>query len=105
MLQAQEEVENGLIGFEKSRQRLDKVALAVVAAEESEKIALGQYEAGTADFHRVFAIQSAKFGQQDEAARLQGIVARRWINTYRALGGGWQFNFDHALSAAVQPIP
>ena len=90
VLVAQEEVENALIGAAKAQYRLKIVEQGVKAAVESERIVLVQYRAGTTDFNRVFAIQSAKFRQQDELARMQGTVARRLIETYRALGGGWQ---------------
>ncbi len=90
VLVAQEEVENALIGAAKAQYRLKIVEQGVQAAIESERIVLVQYRAGTADFNRVFAIQSAKFRQQDELARAQGTVAHRLIETYRALGGGWQ---------------
>jgi NodT family efflux transporter outer membrane factor (OMF) lipoprotein len=94
VLVAQEEVENALIGAATAEQRRKIVELGVLAATESERIVLVQYRAGTADFNRVFAIQSAKFNQQDELARLEGVVARRLIGTYRALGGGWQIDLN-----------
>lgn len=89
VLRAHEEVENAIVGYVKACDRQETTRRAVQAARHSERIVLDQYQAGRADFNRVFAIQAVKVVQQDELARVEAEMTRYLIQTYRALGGGW----------------
>jgi outer membrane protein TolC len=90
VLQAGEEVENGLVLFLKSQQRAKYLAESVDAAEKAVKVAIAQYKGGLVDFNRVALLQQNLVQQQDLLAQARGDIALGLIQVYRALGGGWQ---------------
>jgi hypothetical protein len=59
------------------------------------KIALAQYEAGTIDFTRVTQLEQALVTAEDLLAQARGEIALGLIQTYRALGGGWELGHQN----------
>jgi hypothetical protein len=49
-----------------------------------------QYQAGTVDFTRITQLEQNLVLQQNTLAVAQGEIAQGLIQTYRALGGGWE---------------
>jgi NodT family efflux transporter outer membrane factor (OMF) lipoprotein len=90
VLNASQDVENGLVTFLRAQERTKFQAESVEFAEKAVKIALTKYKAGTIDFTRVTQIQQTLVDQQDTLAQARGEIALGLIQTYRALGGGWQ---------------
>lgn len=90
VLNAEQEVEDGLATFLRAQQRAKSQAESVDAAEKAVGIVAAQYKAGTVDFTRVTQVQQNLVLQQDTLAQAQGEIARGLIQVYRALGGGWQ---------------
>jgi len=91
VLNAEQEVENGLITFIKAQEREKSQAESVDAAVKSTKLVLLQYEAGgIVDLTRVAQLQVIQVDQQNLLAQAQGEIARGLIQVYKALGGGWQ---------------
>ena len=90
VLRAQQEVEDGLIAFAKAQQRTDLLQLAAAAAERSQVLAVLQYREGITDFTTVLTAEQNLLQQQDSLAVSQGDIPRGLIQTYRALGGGWE---------------
>ncbi len=89
VLLAVEEVDNGLISFRKSRQRAQTLEKAAAAAAESVGLSESTYQIGNGTFQRVVDAQRQLLQTQDQLATAHGDVVLAWINTYRALGGGW----------------
>jgi len=90
VLRANAEVEDGLALFFKSQAQTRYLAESVVAAEDAVRIVKTQYEGGLTDFNRVAVIEQNLVQYQDQHAQAQGNIALGLIETYRALGGGWQ---------------
>jgi NodT family efflux transporter outer membrane factor (OMF) lipoprotein len=90
VLSAQQEVEDGLIGFLNAQQRTDFLELSAAAAKRSLDLATLQYREGIADFTTVLLAEQNLLQQQDALAVSQGDIPTFLIRTYRALGGGWE---------------
>lgn len=90
VLKANAEVENGLVRFLESQARVASLRSAVASTQSAVDIALLQYKEGTVDFNRVSLLEQDLLEVQDLEASARGEIARGLIDTYRALGGGWQ---------------
>ena len=90
VLQAQQEVENGLVGFLLAQERVKSLILAVAAAKRTVDLAVIQYREGATDYTTVLTAQQALLSQQDSLADSQGGVPQNLIAIYRSLGGGWE---------------
>ncbi len=97
VLNAAREVEDGLVGFLRSQERVKYLEQAVVASQRSVELSLDQYEAGLVDFQRVLNSQASLLGQQDALADARGQIASSLVSTYRALGGGWQLREGNSV--------
>jgi NodT family efflux transporter outer membrane factor (OMF) lipoprotein len=90
VLQAQSEVENGLASFLQAQIQTKLLEESVAASQKAVNIVAKQYQAGTVDFNRVATIELALVQQQQLLAIAQGSIAQGLIQTYLALGGGWE---------------
>jgi NodT family efflux transporter outer membrane factor (OMF) lipoprotein len=90
VLRAQQEVEDGLIGFLKSQERADFLAQSTAAAQRSVDLAMLQYREGITDFTTVLTAEQDLLTQQNNLATTLGDISRNLVAVYRALGGGWQ---------------
>jgi NodT family efflux transporter outer membrane factor (OMF) lipoprotein len=96
VLNADEEVEDGIVTFLKAQQRARLLAESVDAAYRALEVIIAQYENPTqaagagADFNRYAVIQQSLITQLDQWAQARGQIALGLIEVYRALGGGWQ---------------
>ncbi len=104
VLDAQREVENGLVTFAKAQVRTKYQSQSVINAEKAVKIALAQYTAGVIDLTRVTLLEQTLVQQQDTLAQAQGEIALGLVQAYEALGGGWQIRLTDC-DAAPLPIP
>jgi NodT family efflux transporter outer membrane factor (OMF) lipoprotein len=103
VLQAGEEVENGLVTFLRAQKRASDQDKAVNAEQSALKEAVAQYRGGLVDFNRVVLIQERLVERQQVLAEAQGQIALGLIQVYRALGGGWQIRCN--TGAQVTPLP
>lgn len=94
VLQADLEVENGIITFLESQERARNLGEAVDAATVALQVAVVNVQAGQRmalfDFNRYALLVQTLITQQDQWAQARGQIALGLIDTYRALGGGWQ---------------
>jgi NodT family efflux transporter outer membrane factor (OMF) lipoprotein len=95
VLKAQQEVENGIAVFVKSREQAAFLQQSVKAAEGAMRIAMLQYRQGIADFTTVLTAEQNLYQAQNNLAIATGDIALGLIATYRALGGGWQIREGH----------
>jgi len=105
VLQANKEVEDALVVFLRSQQRARSLAVSVDAAQRAANIAVAQYKAGIIDFNRVALIEQNLVSQQDLLAQTQGQIAVGLVDTYRALGGGWQIRLEPLPEQVAIPLP
>ena len=90
VLTAQQEVEDGLIGFLNAQKRTELLELSSAAAKRSADLAVLQYREGITDFTTVLTAEQNLLQQQDALAVSRGDIPTFLIRTYRALGGGWE---------------
>jgi outer membrane protein TolC len=97
VLQAQREVENGLVAFRKQQEKAKFLSAAVRAAQRSLDLATVQYRGGVTDFTTVLVAEQQLLQQQDQLAVTAGAIPSNLVSAYRALGGGWQIREDKAF--------
>jgi NodT family efflux transporter outer membrane factor (OMF) lipoprotein len=92
VLQADLEVENGIVTFVQAQQRAEDLRKSVDEAWLALQVIVAQYQAGRAgiDFNRYATIQQSLTVQQDLWAQSRGQISLGLIQVYRGLGGGWQ---------------
>ena len=105
VLQAAEEVENGLTHFLQEQERAKLLDESVSCSQLAVKTVVKQYEAGGIDFTRVSQIEQSLVQQQDAQATSHGQLAQELIDVYRALGGGWQAPVIVEQSTPVMRLP
>ena len=108
VLQANAEAENGIARFLRGRQRTQWLDKSVVASQKAAKIAVAQYKGGLIDFNWVAIVEQNLVNQQELLAQSQGDTTLGLVETYRALGGGWQSVYESSSvipASVVEPIP
>jgi NodT family efflux transporter outer membrane factor (OMF) lipoprotein len=90
VLRAAAEVEAGLSAFLHSREQAGFYAESVAAAQRAVELSLIQYRNGAVDFIRVNDAQSVLVTSEETLVTARANVALGAIDTYRALGGGWE---------------
>jgi len=90
VLEAQQEVENGITEFAQSRVQAGFLQQSVAAAEGALEIALLEYKGGTVDFTVVLTAEQNLYQAQNSLAVAQGNIPLGLVKAYRALGGGWE---------------
>ena len=106
VLQADEEVEDGLATFLRAQRRtehLDKSVKAVRAALADMLFIREKGGAAGYDVNRIFVIGQNWVQQQDLLAQSKGEIAQGLIQVYRALGGGWEIRLGPG--PVVPPAP
>jgi outer membrane protein TolC len=94
VLRAAAEVESGVSTFLRAREQAGFLAESVAAAQRSVELSLIQYRNGAVDFIRVNDAQSVLVASQDAVVAARANVALGAVETYRALGGGWEVRGD-----------
>lgn len=89
VLIALEDVENALVAFETSRQRLASLSAAADASANAALLAQNLYAAGLTDFQTVLSTQRTALAVEDSLAVTQGDRVIALVQLYKALGGGW----------------
>jgi NodT family efflux transporter outer membrane factor (OMF) lipoprotein len=101
VLQAQQQVENGLTSFLQGREQVDFLRESVAAANAALGIALLQYTLGTRDFTTVLTAEQNLYTAQNDLAMAEGTVSTGLASVYEALGGGWQIRADNEFVPAT----
>ena len=101
VLQAQQQVENGLTSFLQGREQVDFLRESVAAANAALGIALLQYTLGTRDFTTVLTAEQNLYTAQNDLAMAEGSVSTGLASVYQALGGGWQIRADNEFVPAA----
>jgi outer membrane protein TolC len=101
VLQAQQEVENGLASFLQGREEVDFLRQSVAAANAALGLAIIQWQLGTRDFTTVLTAEQNLYTAQNDLAMAEGVVATGLASVYEALGGGWQIRADSEFVPAA----
>jgi NodT family efflux transporter outer membrane factor (OMF) lipoprotein len=108
VLRANEEVENGIIGYLTEQDRLRALDKSTRAAARSVEIAMLQYRRGLISYQPLLDSQRALVLQQDAVTESRSLVAIDLVAIYKALGGGWQarlYTQSPAPVPAAEPVP
>ena len=100
VLEANNEVEKGLVAFLQAQRRSRLLDESVVAARKAVTIVTEQYRTGSTDFNRYAVIEQNLVTQQDLAAQARGEISQGLIAMYRALGGGWEIRLGGEAATA-----
>jgi NodT family efflux transporter outer membrane factor (OMF) lipoprotein len=101
VLQAQQQVENGLTNFLQGREQVDFLRESVVAANGALGIAFLEYNLGTVPFTTVLVMEQNLYTAQNDLAMAEGNVSTGLASVYEALGGGWQIRADNEFVPAA----
>lgn len=105
VLTANQEVEDTLVAFLQTQQRVRNLEKSVTATEEALKLLTISFNEGDIDFTGVFLLQGTLAQQQDQLAAARGEVATSLISLYKALGGGWEIRCPgYESSQIVYPV-
>src|SRR3989454_588886 len=89
ILNALEEVQNGLVNYSQEQERRDRLNRAVEQSQLAVDLAGEQYRAGLVDFLAVLEAQRELYANEDQLVQSQASVTTNLVGLYRALGGGW----------------
>lgn len=103
VLKANAEVENALVSYLKSHQVVRSLVQSVDASEDGVKLATVQYREGKIPFVALANLQQNLVAQQDQLAQAYGNLVQGLVQTYRALGGGWQIRLQPQQGMAEAP--
>jgi NodT family efflux transporter outer membrane factor (OMF) lipoprotein len=105
VLTAESDVENGLVTFLKSQERVKYQAESVKHEEDAYKRVKAQFDVGVVDQSQLILILQNLVQQQDTLAIAQGEIPTGLIQVFKALGGGWQIRLTgcEPLHGALQP--
>ncbi len=90
VLNANQEVEDALIAFQKYQQEAEAIANSAAAMQRALDLELIRFKEGEDDFTGVFVYQADLVRKQDKLAMLRGNAIASLISLYKALGGGWE---------------
>ena len=105
VLRANEEVENGIVGFLNEQDRVKSLDKSTRAAARSVEIAMRQYEKGLIAYQPLLDSERDLVQQQDALAESRGSVGINLIAVYKALGGGWRARLPEQQRALAGPVP
>jgi NodT family efflux transporter outer membrane factor (OMF) lipoprotein len=108
VLRAAREAQTAMRGFVRSQEQAVDLGHSVEAAVGATQLGVKQYQTGTIAFNTVFQLETTQVQQQDQLALAQGNAAVNLVNTYRALGGGWEIRCQRGPDGpapAGEPAP
>src|SRR5262249_41144889 len=110
VLEADEEVEDGIVTYLQAQDRARLLKESVDAANIALTVQIEQYEnpvqaLGPVDFNRYALIVQNLITQQDLWAQARGQIALGLIQVYRSLGGGWQIRLGPPPAEGVVFLP
>jgi NodT family efflux transporter outer membrane factor (OMF) lipoprotein len=94
VLNAQQEVDNGLATYLQSQNQVAFLHRSVQAANSALRIAMEQYEQGATSFTTVLTAEQNLLQAQNSLAGALANVPLGLTAVFRALGGGWQIRVD-----------
>jgi NodT family efflux transporter outer membrane factor (OMF) lipoprotein len=90
ILNAVEEVDNAISGYDAEENRLANLSDALVSSKRAVTLSQQRYEQGLTDFLNVLDAEQQLYELQDEYAVAQETVVLQFIALYKGLGGGWE---------------
>jgi NodT family efflux transporter outer membrane factor (OMF) lipoprotein len=97
VLKAAQEVEDGIVGFLKSREASVTAQNAATSSQRAVDIALIQYREGAVDFQRVLEAERSLLEQENTLAQVRSSITTNLISLYKSMGGGWETHRGRAV--------
>jgi len=94
-----QEVENGLVGAQKSRAQLAAQGRQVEALRTYARLARLRYDNGYTSYMEVLDAERSLFNAELSYSQTQGAMYAVMINLYKAMGGGWVVEAERLSSA------
>ncbi|PWK92586.1 multidrug efflux system outer membrane protein [Fulvimonas soli] len=98
VLAALEDVDNALVGYNKQRERVQKLAEQATQSRRAADLARVRYEAGATGYLELLDAERTQLAAEDQLAEAEAGVNLQAIALYKALGGGWQACGDEACT-------
>jgi multidrug efflux system outer membrane protein len=99
ILTALQEVDDALISYENTQEKLEVKTRQVEALARYFKLANLRYENGQNDYLTVLSAENSFFQAQLEKVATQADIFNSLIDLYKALGQGWQVDGDYVNTA------
>jgi NodT family efflux transporter outer membrane factor (OMF) lipoprotein len=103
ILNAVQQVDTSLDGYEAQQVRMEKLSAAMVAGERAVDLATSRYNRGLTDFLNVVDAERQFYDLQEQYATAQVAQGEQFVQLYKSLGGGWQ-NYQ-SVPAIRRPQP
>jgi NodT family efflux transporter outer membrane factor (OMF) lipoprotein len=94
VLVALEDVENALTAYAKEQVRRESLSQSVDANRQALELSTQLYKSGLADFLHVLDSERALYEAQDALVQSDQTVSLNLVQLYKALGGGWQNEYQ-----------
>ncbi|WP_266160618.1 TolC family protein, partial [Dyella silvatica] len=98
VLQAVEDVDNALIGFNLQRERVQKLLDQASQSRRAADLARVRYNEGAVDFLELLDAERTQLSAEDALAEAEAAINLRAVSVYKAIGGGWQACADEHCS-------
>jgi outer membrane protein TolC len=90
ILNAVQQVDSSLDGYEAQEYRMLKLTDAVTAGQRAVDLATARYNRGLTDFLNVVDAEREFYDLQEQYAEAQVSQGEQFVQLYKSLGGGWQ---------------
>jgi len=90
VLQAIEDVDNGLVAFNLQRERVGKLIAREKQSRRAADLARIRYQEGATDFLPLLDAERTQLAAEVELVVAEAAINTRAVALYKALGGGWQ---------------
>lgn len=102
VLNALEDVDNSLVGFNQQRERVEKLVVQATESRRAADLAKIRYDAGRTDYLELLDAERTQLSAEDQLAEAEAAINTRAVQLYKALGGGWQACGDAACSEVAK---
>ncbi len=103
ILNAVQQVDTSLDGYQAQQQRMEKLTTAMMAGQRAVDLATSRYNRGLTDFLNVVDAERQFYDLQEQYADAQVTQGEQFVQLYKSLGGGWQ-NYQ-SVPAIRRPQP
>ncbi len=103
VLRALEDVDNALVGYNRQRERVQKLDEQATQSTRAADLAKIRYDAGATDYLELLDAQRTQLSAEDQLAEAEAGINLQAIALYKALGGGWQACGDEHCSQVASP--
>ncbi len=90
VLQALEDVDNALVGYNQQRERVEHLMDQVTQSKRAAELAKIRYNEGATDYLESLDAERTQLTAEEDLAEAEAAINVRAVSLYKALGGGWE---------------